>query len=81
MWDRNEVQCTGGKLKLVLMSKAPGDVLARSEGTFEVPLQWDGQRCSYTKIRVEHHAPLTGIPGDPETWKVITFRQAPDSER
>ncbi len=75
-WLRNEVQCTGGKLKLVLMSKAPGEFLARTEGTFEAPLVWDAarQECLYTRIRVARRVPLAGST-DPETWKVLTLRE------
>ena len=75
-WPRNEVQCTGGKLKLTLMSKAPGEFLARTDGTFEAPLVWDPVRgeCQYTMIRIQRRVPLPGS-SDPETWKVLTLRE------
>jgi hypothetical protein len=79
-WDRSEVQCKGGKLKLVLMSKAPGEVLARTDGTFEAPLRWDAgqQRCLYTRFSVQHHLVRPGVY-DQETWKVLTLQQGTGS--
>jgi len=49
-WRRNRAQCEGGSLTISIMSRStafPALAFYRSEGTYSMPLWWDGHSCLY----------------------------------
>jgi hypothetical protein len=67
-WARNEMQCTGGTLKVDFWSSAYQDLWPRKEGSFEVPLKWDAQKqyCDYGFVELHHE--LFASPDYTEAW-------------